>query len=356
MVDLRLGRYALSVYAAIAIVAGCGVLRQPQDEVPSYGMQGAVPQGAVRSPMPQGTWIPMLPSASKRAGWLSPAARVPGQPLLYVSQYYFIISCCPDAYVFIYPEEGNHQFPIGIIDVGGEPWGLYVDRHRNLYVANQVGTVTVYPPGSTSPSLTYYHDLYRPLYVIVDSSGAHVFVSQAARNYQGGGTVVEYQLGSTDRYQVLQTPGIEADGMDFDRQGNLYVAYRSSDGTGSIEEFAPGTTQGKILGMSLNQPQGVIVDKAGNIIVVETANTSIGPHIDVFPPGQLTPSVELPIPNIPNQLAIRQTEPSLFIAAEEGPVYGIRYPFLGEHSRLYVKEELAPPYVEGVALSNGQHF
>jgi hypothetical protein len=351
-------RSVLCMGAAVAMLAGCGVVRQSQDEVPSNGMPGSVPQGAVRSPMPQGTWIPMLPSAPKAAGWLSPAAKAPSQRLLYVSQYYFIISCCPDAYVLIYPEEGNHQSPIGIIDVGGLPWGLCVDKHRNLYVANQIGTVTIYPSGSTSPSLTISQGLARPLYPIVDRYG-DLFVSNADRYYKGGGTVVEYGPGSTTPNEVLQTPGSEADGMDFDRQGNLYVAYRTSAGTGSIAEFAPGSTQGTVLGMTLNQPQGVIVDPHGNILVVETGDTGgsvVGPHIDVFAPGRRTPSAELSIPNIPNQLAIRQTEPRLFIAAEEGPVYGIRYPFPHKHPRLYVKEEVAPPYIQGVALSNGQHF
>jgi hypothetical protein len=345
---LRLGGPVIGALIAVGMLAGCGALQDAQD---------GTPQRAVRRPMPQGTWIPMLPTASKRAAWLSPAAKVPGQRLLYVSQYYFVISCCPNAYIFIYPEEGTHQPPIGTIQVG-EPWGLYVDKHQNLYVDDQVGTVTVYPQGSTSPSLTLSQGLARPLYPIVDSSG-DVFVSNAERDYQNGGTVVEYHPGTTVPYQVLQTPGIEADGMDFDRQGNLFVAYRGSDGTGSLEEFAPGSTQGKVLGMSLNQPQGVIVDNAGNILVVETAystGAAVGPHIDVFAPGQTTPSIVVPVPNDPNELAIRRTEPSLFIAAEGGPVYEMRYPFLGKHRRMYVKEELAPPVVPGVALSNDQHF
>jgi len=341
---------------AVGMLAGCGALQQAQDETAPNGMQGSVPPGAVR-PMPRGTSIPVHRRGPKRSGWLSPAAKVPGQRLIYVSQEY-------DDNVVIFPEKGNHQSPVGMITAGvNDPWGLYVDKHGTLYVANQgnyssTSTVTAYPSGSTSPSLTFSQGLARPLYPIVDSSG-DVFVSNAGGyyttyggSYTDGGTVVEYQSGSTSPYQVLQTPGIEADGMDFDRQGNLYVAYRTSDGTGSIEEFTPGSTQGKILGMSLNQPQGVLVDNAGNIVVVETGDTD---RIDVFPPGQQTPSVEVPIRNTPNQLAIRRTEPRLFIAAEGGTVYGIRYYFLRKHPRTYVKEELNS-VIQGVALSNGFGF
>lgn len=255
----------------------------------------------------------------------------------------------------MYPEQGSHQAPIGAIDVGGLPCGIYVDKRQSLYVANQLN-VTVYPPGASRPSLTLSQGLSRPLYPIVDRHG-NVFVSNAQRYYQNGGTVVEYHSGKTTPYRVLQTPGIEADGMDFDAQGNLYVAYRGYTGTGSIEKFAPGSTNGTILGMQLDQPQGLIVDETGNIVVVETANSgSVVPHLDLFPPGRQTPSVQIPVPNTPNQIAIRQTESRLLIAAEGGLVYQMRYPFQRKHERIYVKEDLARPVVNGVALSNGQQL
>jgi sugar lactone lactonase YvrE len=353
---MKASRLRVGALIAVGILAGCGASQQPQDETAPNGTQGSVRPATVR-PMPQGTSIPVHRRGPKRSGWLSPAAKVPGRRLLYVSQEYA-------SDVVIYPEKGDRRKPIGMITAGvNDPWGLYIDNHGTLYVANQgnyyssTSTVTAYSAGSTSPSLTFSQDLSRPLYPIVDSSG-DVFVSNAGGyttsepSYAQGGTVVEYRSGSTSAYQVLQTPGIEADGMDFDQQGNLYVAYRTSDGTGSVEEFAAGSTQGKVLGMSLNQPQGLLIDNVGNIVVVETGDTN---RIDVFPPGQQTPSVEVPIANTPNQLAIRQTEPRLFIAAEGGTVYGIKYPFLRTHPRPYVKEKLNS-VIQGVALSNQLDF
>jgi DNA-binding beta-propeller fold protein YncE len=332
---MKASRLAIGALIVIVVLAGCGVLQQSQSETPN-GLQGSESRGALR-PMPQGSSIPVHHAGPKRSGWLSPAAKTSGQRLLYVSQE-------DDDNVVIFPEKGDQQSPIGMITAGvSEPWGLYIDNHGTLYVANSgASTVTAYPLGSTSPAVTYSEDLSRPLYSIVDQDG-NVFVSNA-----NSGTVVEYRSGSTSPYQVLQTPGFEADGMAFDRQGNLYVAYRSSDGTGSIEEFAPGSTQGKILGMSLNQPQGLLIDNKGNIVVVETGDTH---RIDVFPPGQQTPSIEVPINNTPNQLAIRQTEPRLFVAAEGGYVYGVRYHFLRKYPHPYVKDELSS-LVQGVALSN----
>ena len=56
----------------------------------------------------------------------------------------------------------------------------------SLYVANghiANGTVTVYPYGSTFPSMTYSR-MYRALYALADSAG-HVFVSGQDRHGRG---------------------------------------------------------------------------------------------------------------------------------------------------------------------------
>jgi sugar lactone lactonase YvrE len=201
--------------------------------------------------------------------------------------------------------------------------GLCIDQNGNLYVANQGNnTVTVYPSRSTSPSVTYSQDLSRPLYPIVDAHG-DLFVGNA-----NTGTVIEYPSGSTSASEVLQTAGHEADGMDFDLQGNLYVAYRNASYgiDSSIEEFAPGSTQGTILGMSLNQPQAVVVDNKANILAVETGGTN---RVDFFPPGATSPkfTVDLPPPGDPTQLAMPEKEAELFVSSwTTGDIYVTHYP------------------------------
>lgn len=321
-------RHVLTVGAAAAMLVGC-----------ANGTRDAVSQETMtRGAMPRASSVPARPRGPKRAGWLSPAAKVPGQQFIYVSEEY-------TDEVVIYPEKGSLQSPIGTITAGvSGPWGLYVDKYRTLYVTNQGNnTVTAYPAGASTPGLEYSKELSRPLYTIVDRYG-NVFVGNA-----NNGTVVEYIGGFRTQYKVIQTAGNEVDGMDFDQQGNLYVAYRSGSG-GSIEEFAPDSSNGTILGMTLDQPQGLIVDSSGNILVVESGSG----RIDVFPPGQQTPSLEVPIPNSPNQLAIRQSEASVVVAAEGGTVYGIRYPFT-RHPRVHVKD-VPNAIIQGVAFSNDQHF
>jgi hypothetical protein len=328
-------RYVVGIYAAAAMMAGCGGAQAPSGSQTPFAPQSVL--GAL-GPLPLASPLIVHRNGPKRRGWLSPEAKTPGAQLLYVSD-----EGASD--VLIYPEAGKLRSPIGTISTGVNlPWGLYVDKRRTLYVANQyINTVTAYPSGSTSPRHSYSEDLSRPLYPVVDRYG-DLFVSNA-----NNGTVVEYVGKSTSAYRVLQTPGAEADGMDFDEQGNLYVAYRNGI-SGSIEEFAPGSSQGTILGMKLDQPQGLIVDDSGNILVVESGMS----RIDLFPPGHLKPAVEVPVSGA-NQLAIQQTENRLFVAAENGIVYECRYPFPPTESCPYVKDE-PKALIQGVALSNGQTF
>src|SRR5215469_15239060 len=190
------------------------------------------------APVPGGTPMPFYTQHRRNAEKFLPQ---PGMGYLYIADEY-------DNQIDIFPSMGRNQSQVGTITAGVDlPYGIWFDRGtQSLYVANQSNnTVTV--------------DRYGDL-----------FVSNA-----NDGTVVEYLAGSTNVYQVLQTPGVEADGMAFDHQGHLYVAYRTCpSGDGSIEKFAPGSNQGRVIGMTLSDPQGVTVDYKGDIIVDETGTAN----------------------------------------------------------------------------------
>jgi hypothetical protein len=270
------------------------------------------------------------------------------------------VSLKRDAYVadgnevLIFPESHNPPLAGEITDGVEGSYGLCVDRYGNLYVANDGNdTVTEYAPGATTPSMTYSLDLARPLYPMVDSHG-NLWVTNADT-----GTVVEYRNGKNSVNQVLQTPGVEADGLDFDPQGNLYVAYRGSGGSGSIEEFPPGSSQGTILGMTLNQPQSVVVTSNGTILTVETGGTD---RIDVFPPGYQTPTLEVGVKDVPTELAITSTQRALYISSlYNAKIYVSPYPLLnpnGSPNVLHEKIDVGRygGIIQGLALSNGQVF
>lgn len=239
---------------------------------------------------------------------------------------------------------------MGTITAGIDgPYGLWFDRQsKSLYVANQVNnTVTVYSHGSIKPTRTYSQGLNRPLYPIVDGHGV-LYVSNA-----NNGTVVEYLPGSKNVYQVLQTPGGEADGLALDKHENLYVAYRGGGGSGSIEEFAPGSTQGQVIGMTLDEPQGVIVDSSGNVVATETGPTN---RIDVFPPGSTTASLEVPMPqgSVATELAIDCKEKLFYVSGlYSGIVYGVKYPLPGQ--TLFVQDQVSA-IIQGATITNNQNF
>jgi DNA-binding beta-propeller fold protein YncE len=311
----------------------------------SIAGEGILPcDGTTTTPDVERTPLPFYVARARNIGTFSPRA---GAAYLYVADE-------NNSQIDIFPLKGRNQPQVGTITAGIEsPYGIWFDRRtKSLYVANQTNnTVTVYPYGAAQPSLTYSQDLDRPLYPIVDRHG-HLFVSNA-----NNGTVVEYRAGSTQVHQVLETPGIEADGMAFDHHGNLYVGYRTCpSGSGSIEKFAPGSSQGHVIGMTLSDPQGVAVDSSGNVVVDETGTANSRLHrIDVFPPGSKTASLEVPLPqgNLPIELVIDCHENTLYVSGLFNVVFGAKYPLPGQS--LFVKEQVSA-IIQGVTTTNTLAF
>ena len=267
----------------------------------------------------------------------SPALKTP-QPLAYVA--------APNEIMMLPETPAQHPIPIATIteDVTF-PWGLFVDAKRSLYVANEYGgTVVKYKSGTLRPSATYAKDLDRPLYPLVDGAG-DLFVSNA-----NNGTVVEYPVGHVSHPRVLQTDGTEADGMDFDSQGNLYVAYRGGVYGSSIDEFTHGLKRHHSLGMNLGSPQGLAVDSQGTIVVVEDGPT----NIEAFAPGSKTPEVTISTGEKMTQLVLDQQEDSLYVSSVNGIVYRLAYPLAPSES-LQI-ESNAGQSIGGLALTNGQTF
>lgn len=260
-----------------------------------------------------------------------------GQPLLYLGED-------DGSAVDIYPLTGPNQKQIGSITNGlRDPWGLSLDASNTLYAANAGGgTVTVYPYGSSSPSMTYSKELHEPLYGLADSAG-HVFVGDRMAARHNKGYVVEYNAGTNVPIKRVRL-GSEEDGMAFDASGNLYVAFRRTAINSSIAEFGPGLSNEKLLGMTIKGPQGLVVDSAGNIVVVESASDDI----KVFPPGATTPSVTITVDgngwNLA-QLAMQNSETTLWVSTEGGEVLSMPYPLTASTK--------ATEYEQGNALSNG---
>ena len=299
---------------------------------PPLVQQGTAPQGALEqalfmaaSPAPGS-----FPDAGP--GWLTPEA-APENYLIYVSN---------GSQVTLFPKRGFNPQPVGDITGGvGSAYGLFLDRHKTLYVSNWGNNkVTVYPRRATEPEITYAKELSRPLYAIDDDRD--VYVGNA-----DNGDIITFKKGNTEPTGTLKTFGVEVDGMAFDKSGNLYAAYRRSDdrSDGGVEFFAPGSSQGTDLGINVTAPQGVVVDDAGNLLVVETQGSN---RVDVFPPGATTPSAVALVPNTPTQIQLGRKDHLLYISTLSSRVYVTRYPGF---PKVELKIANSLRYVQGLAVS-----
>jgi hypothetical protein len=249
--------------------------------------------------LPRELVIPTPRSAQIR-GWLSPEAKA-GKDVLYVADQ------GPNA-IDIFSEKGTNQQPIGQITDGvSGPDGIFVDHKRNLYVCNFGNdTVTVYPPGATSPSETLTGSS-SPIDVVVDKSG-NVFVSNF--NGSSNGKVLEYLKGQTTPSKTIVQfgAGSFSEGLGFDKQGDLYVAFNSAGG--GVLEFTPSNPSGTNLGIRVGYVGGMTIDKAGDILLVDQNL----PGVDVFAPGQTTPSHQYKPSALVFDLALDKKNKNLYVS------------------------------------------
>jgi DNA-binding beta-propeller fold protein YncE len=317
-----------SCAGAVLVLAACSAgrvsLGPPERAVPpSEAGRGAQTLRVASSPPPP-------PRAPARRGWLSPEAAAPNE-VIYVAN---------SSEVVVFPKRGRNPHPVGEISEGvTSAYGLFVDPEKNLYVCNQgENNVRVYPPGETTPSITYKHGLHRPLYAAAD--GTRVFVGNA-----NGGTIAMYKKGDKRLRGTLATLGTEVDGLNFDAEGNLYAAYRNGGGDGGIEFFPGGAGPGTDLGIKLNAPQGLAIDPAGNVLVVETQGTD---RVDVFRPHSTRPLQTLEIPSVPTQVQLGDRDQRVYVSDLNDTIYFSTYPELRQPGE---KIDNSVNSVQGMAVS-----
>ncbi len=328
---------------AVALLAGCAT---PFEGAPASG--GAIESsGAAPRVFATPLWM-AAPRGPRPKGWMAPEVRY-GESLIYLAG---------GGGVRVYRERGHNPPQVGsIVDGVDGAWGLCVDREGKLYVANRsANTVTVYPYGSVTPVATYSSSLNGPMYPIVDHDG-NLFVTNSDDS-----RVVEYLAHQVTPHAILHPPGTESDGMAFDAAGNLYVTYRNGLYAGGIVRYAPGATQGEILPISLIQPQGLVISRAGQMLAVQTGYAD---GLYIFPPGlpkhgqEFGPPHELKVFATPTELVLNTAEHRIFLSTYE-PIYDTGYPLKNGDGTLYrlLHRKLTFRYsgAEGMALSNAQHF
>ena len=239
----------------------------------------------------EGLIRPSAHAANTRSGWISPDAKRKKAGLIYWGNF-------DTNTIDIFSAKGVNPKMKGQIMTGlSEPERLFVDAARNVYATNLGNnTITAYKRGATSPFLTISNGVSTPTGLTVDAAGT-VYCANV-----GNDTVTEYPKGQVSPSLTLSVFG---EYLAVDSADNLYVS-----GT-SVIEFAPGTTAGKTLTLSIGSPGALEVDKHGNIIILDSSSNTI----DVFPAGQSTPSKQIAVTSgIPFALSLNKAESQVYVS------------------------------------------
>lgn len=285
----RLPSYTLALSTALAL-AGCGAgSLAPATATTNAAALGAPAwQRAVR--------VSGLPA---QRGWLAPGAQ--RVPLVYVSDF--------SANAIEIYKQGNTSAPIGAITDGIDgPLGNFVDKSGKLYVANAMNdTVTEYPRGATSPSVTLSSDLTYPISVAVDAHGT-VAVGEFS-----AGTILEFKAGSTTpdvQITLLTLP----EGLAFDRSRHLWAAWNVSTGsglTGHVSKCQPLKAVCVDRGIAIGESGGLTIDATGNLALGDQTNAVIG----VYAPGATSPSRTISTTGRdPYKFSLDKAEKTLYMA------------------------------------------
>jgi hypothetical protein len=303
--------YRLAVFSSLAVLAaGCSTNGTSSvATIPNTMSSPTASQSAytARQLADNAVKSPARASATTRNGWTSPEIREGNPTLLYWGDFFNNV-------IWVFEAEGTNPPLKGQITDGvSEPQRLFVDAESNLYATNTGNnTITAYKRESSKPFLTISNGVEGPTGLTVDAEGT-VYCANTENQ-----TVTEYPRGQTSPSVTISMPPAANGGvltpeyLAIDRSDNLYVSYTGGAQLSGVMEFPPGSTTGKDLGIVSGSTNGALaleVDRAGNIIIVDPTSN----QIDVFPPGQTTPSEQTAVTaGTPFALSLNRAENVLY--------------------------------------------
>jgi len=155
---------------------------------------------------------------------------------------------------------------VGSYPVSESPcYGLAVDGHNNLWVANYWANSVSKINGATGTAIGTYPTGNAPWGVAVDGSG-NIWVTNT------GGSSVTKLSGATGATIGTYGVGINPEGIAIDRDGNVWVANTGSNNVMKLN----GTTGATIFTHAVgSRPMGIAVDSSGNAWVGNWDNYSV---------------------------------------------------------------------------------
>jgi hypothetical protein len=192
---LDLGHYATGICAAAAVLAGCGPLRQAQDDMPP---PGEMPQSRATAA-----------HAEHGRSWMLPEAK--GEDLIYAAD-----TKAGDVYVVSYPEGKL----VGTITGLYSPIGECVDASGNVWITGQSSNSLIeYAHGGTNPIGTLQEGANaEPLNCSVDPTTGNLAVTN---RYPTTVAVFHNAMGSPTMYQLDGFKYWSA--CTYDANGNLFA-------------------------------------------------------------------------------------------------------------------------------------
>ena len=237
MTNLDFGRYMLSSCVAAALLAGCGVLRQAQDDMqPSIGAPGAMPQ----RPTPQ-----MMSARNVHPNAVN----------------WFLYAGLQNARSLdVYRLHGNKPIrkfsgELGPVTIALDPWSDVYTTDGNP----SGGLITGYTPGARSQLLEIGpYDWCRGL--AFDAEG-NLYVGCYA-------SVRVYAARSKTRIRFIRQSG-QTEALAFDSKGNLYVAGLEGSGPRALVAVFPprGKKPARTITKGIQYPSALLVDKSNDLFV-----------------------------------------------------------------------------------------
>lgn len=177
----------------------------------------------------------------------------------------------------LFPANKKNPKQNGSITTGiSLPVNVAVDLHGMLYVANNGdSTVTEYPVGTTSPSVTLSGgQLIDPNGIAVDNKGT-VYVTSGAS--AGSCYVLVYPKGASMPSEQINGFDLPV-GLAIDKRGNLYVGDALQNAVWKVSKGS--TTPTKLSLSGLDDPVGIAIDPSNNLWVANNQNnTALGFHL-----------------------------------------------------------------------------
>jgi hypothetical protein len=290
-----------------ALAAGCSAAGTPSGPTVGTSASSAARTANDNRTLANGFGTPLSTTVSHANGWISPDhKRRHKRALFYWGNY-------DSSSITILSSTGTvkGQITSGLYN----PERLFVDKQGDVYATNigyngsNKNSITGYKPGQKTPFITITTGVNRPTGLTVDGAGT-IYCANV-----GNDTITVYPKGQTS--PSLTIPFF-AEYLATDSNDNLYAS------GSTVDEFAPGSTQGKNLNLN-GAGNAIEVDRSGNVILIN------GADIDYYPAGKTQPSKTIPISGgSPFSLSLSGDEKTLYLSLETsaGPfsVQSVAYP------------------------------